>query len=809
MNKKNVFTAAGIIVGVFVLFGLWYFSYPLPDYVGEVPIEQLQDTVEVIFDDYAVPHIFAENEDDLFFTAGYIIARERLFQMTIAAATVEGRLAELFGEGSLSSDIYLRTWRIPLMGRILADQLSPEVKTIVENYCKGVNAYIDEAGSRLPIEFKLLRIDPIRWEPKHVTGFGRLMAYSLTQSWYPEILLGQVAYLLGEQKALELWPVYPGDTPPEQIPPALMNLNQFASAFMYEDGKLRNLIQMEGSFLGSNNWVISGSRTKSGKPILANDPHLGFNQPAVWYEIHLNGGRFNSSGVCFPGTPLVVLGQNETCAWGVTNFMTDDVDFYVETISPDDPNSYLYDGQWQKMDTRKETIQIKGGTDTTVVIRETVHGPVISDIHSLLKDGSTAVALKWTGHEISDELTTFMKLNLMKNWDDFLEAGKTFGAPGQNFVYADKAGNIGWKPFANVPIRKDAEYLMPLPGESSEWGWKGFIPFKELPVKFNPPEGLIVTANSKVVDEQYSYYVTELWHNPSRFNRITELLNPNVQITVEDVSQTQNDVVSSYDLHMASLILRALKEEDFTNSSAASTALNILKNWDGDTSPGSAGVLIYSATLLRLLENVYADEMTLVGDRIFSGWLGPGGPVNSSLPLRNLRYTLTRGISSWFDNIDTHSLVEDRNDIVQLSFIQGTDDVVNWLGGDSSNWKWGKLHTLTHHHSIGKQSKLLNSLFEFSIGPFETGGTSNTVNNGEYRFTEPFKQIAGPSFRRIVDFSNLDSTRFIIPTGQSGLPKSPHYADQVNLYRKGEYRVTHFDEETIRSAGYRRLVLHP
>ncbi|MCH8068602.1 MAG: penicillin acylase family protein [Candidatus Marinimicrobia bacterium] len=795
----------GLVIIVFIIlsFGWIYLDYNLPVYEGELSITGLKQPVEIYFDDYAVPHIFAENEHDLFFTGGYISARERLFQMTVSAAASEGRLAELFGESALEDDIYLRTWGIPKVARLMVDKMSQDAKVIVESFCEGINACIDELGGQLPIEFKLLGIKPIRWEPKHVTGFVRMMGHNLTFSWKPEIVLGQVAYMFGEEKLKELLPYYPEDQP-LIVPPDKTILSSLWQVMSERDTHLREIIQMEGIHLGSNSWVVSGDHTVTGKPILSNDPHLPFSQPAKWYEMHLVGGRFNVSGMCLTGIPVPVLGHNEVCAWGFTNLMVDDLDFYIETINPDNSNQYLYDGQYLNMDIREEVIRVKGEEDTTVIIRETVHGPIISDIHSLLRNGEHVISMRWGGHDVSDEVGSILKLSLMKNWDDFNDAAHGYGVPSQNVIYADTMGNIGWRPFGQVPIRKGGELMVPVPGESSEWDWQGYIPFDEMPTQYNPPSGVIITANNKVVDDSYPYYISGFWEDPSRSKRIWELVAGKNGMEVADMKVAQFDVLSPFAREISKYFVMALENEDLSSNQNYERALKVLKVWDGNHTVESAAAAIFNTSLLRLFENIYADEMNLIGKDFYRGWIRLG-----SMPLKNLRLILKNGYSSWCDNVNTDEVEETIHDLLVLSFKQGVQDLEDRLGPEFTNWHWGKLHTLTHPHTIGKAKPLLNMLFGFNVGPFPTGGAATTVNNGEYALFAPFDQINGPSFRRIMDLSDLNHTQSVIPTGQSGLPKSPHYRDQVDLYNSGRYRTVPFNPATIKNSNYRLLTLNP
>ncbi|MEE9167023.1 MAG: penicillin acylase family protein [Candidatus Neomarinimicrobiota bacterium] len=786
------------------LFVRLYLHYPLPVYEGELTNDDLLEPVEVYFDDYAVPHIYAGNEHDLFYVAGYIAARERLFQMTVTAAAVEGRLAELFGEKAVPDDIYLRTWGIPKMARILAENMHPDALTISTDFCDGINAYIDNVGQDLPFEFKLLRIKPLHWKPAHVAGFVRLMGHNLTSSWQPEIILGQAAYMFGEERVRQLLPVQP-----EDHSLAFGEYGELWRTLVVREQSLRKRLQMEGSHLGSNNWVISGSRTASGRPILANDPHLPFSQPARWFEMHLVGGRFNVSGACLAGVPVPVLGQNEACTWGFTNLMMDDIDFFVETTNPDSGNEYLHDGEWLSMDLREETIAVKSGGERTFVVRETIHGPVISDIHPLLSGEKPAtgknqvVAMQWTGHDTSDEVYSILRLNLMGNWEDFTEAAKTFGTPGQNVVYADTAGNIGWRPFLRIPVRKGGRNLVPMPGESSEWDWQGYVPFEEIPFQFNPKKGIIVTANNQVIDDSYPYYVSAFWEYPSRANRIWEMLGEREEITVEDVKRVQNDVVSPFAREVSPYFVSVFEGYDFENDSNLRTAVNLLRGWNGEHSVESAAAAVFNTAFLRLLWNVYGDEMELMGDGFYDGWL-----ALPSMSQKNLVYLLRNERISWFDNVTTGN-VELRGDILTRSLVEGVRELEGRLGPDPTNWHWGNLHRIAHLHAIGKDWPLLGKVFGLDVGPFEFGGANSTVSNGEYLLGDPFHVVNGPSFRRIVDFAQLDKTQFIIPTGQSGLPRSPHYADQAPLYHSGRYRTTYFLEETIKNSGFRRLLLSP
>ncbi|MFQ6613701.1 MAG: penicillin acylase family protein [Fidelibacterota bacterium] len=799
-SKSRLFAALAVLLILTAFFLLrLLFSHQLPAYRGTLSVKGLDAPVDVFTDRYGVPHVFADNEHDLFFSAGYLIARERLFQMTVISAAAAGELSTLFGRDLLDSDIYLRTWGIPRVARKMAEAMTPEIRRRVQAYCNGINRYIGDSAGDWPVEFKLLGKQPRMWTPATVCGMARLMAHDLQQSWKPEILFGAVAENYGPKMLAQLLPPYFPDQP-TIVTAATQGLTPVFSAIMSSEAKLRNLLGANGKALGSNNWVIAGSRTANGQPILANDPHLSFTQPAKWYEMHLKGGRYDVSGVCLPGLPLPVIGQNASCAWGFTNVMADDIDFFVETTDSAHPNQYQVDGEWKDMILRKETIPLPGGKDTTIVIRETAHGPVISDIHPLLDRDRTVVSMSWTGQEATKEIEALFLIGRMGNWDDFTEAVKRFSVPGQNIVYADTAGNIGWRPAVRIPLRKNGDSLIPRDGSRSENDWQGTIPFDQMPYLFNPPAGMIVTANNKTVDEHYPFYISNLWADPSRAIRIRELFGDRTKITVADVEAVQTDQVSDYARELLPKLLPLLPEP---TTETERNALNLLRNWDGNEAPDSPGALVFQSLLRHCILQVYRDELEAIGPEAFAAYVDL--PM---IPLRNLQWTLEADSSRWLDNILTPDYRETRADVVTAAFHGAVKEIQSLLGGNSGSWSWGAVHTVTHPHSLGSV-KLLDWLFDFNVGPFPSGGSPTTINNGEYRIMKPYQQVVGPSMRRIVDFGDLNQTRMILPTGQSGLPGSPHYADQSELYLARQYRKTLFDEDSIRSAGLEFLRLVP
>ena len=793
-NKIARFFLVGLVFCI-ILFK-YMFHVSLPQYSGSKQLPGVDDSVEVFFDEYATPHVFATNEKDLFYVSGYLMARERLFQLSLSAASGRGELSLFIGDDRLSSDIYLRTFGIPFIAKELDKKLDDKTRKLLFAYCQGINDWIDESENNWPIEFRILRSKPIKWKTSDVIAFSRLMAYELQQSWKGEIVLGALVEALGIKYAKALFPNDPDDI---MIATPYNNMGAFYNKISKEERKIRSLIGMDGTVMGSNSWVINGNKTESGKPILSNDPHLGTKHPSWWYEMHLKGGKFNISGVCLPGMPIPIIGQNENAAWGFTNIMIDDMDFFIEKINPNNPNQYKHDNGWKEITIRKETIKLKSGSDTTITVRSTHHGPIITDIHGSLKNSKKQISMTWSGHFMSDELPTLIKMATIKNWDDFSDAVKTFSVPGQNIIYADINGNIGWRPAVKIPIRKNAKNLLPRPGEDSAYDWNGFVPFNEMPFLLNPKKGFIATANNKTIDDSFPYYISNQWASPSRIKRIEEMLKDKTSTNLDYMQEIQMDQKS----HLAlEIVNHLLKTKSNDNNKWLNKGHNILSEWDFIESPNSKGALVYHYILNALLKNIYGDEMNKIGENYLIDFVN-----QPMVPVRSMISLLRAPNSIWFDDINTNE-VESKSQILEKSIVDGIRLLEKDFGNNDNNWKWSKTHTITQSHAMGSQ-KILNTLFNFNLGPFPSGGSSGSINKAEYKLLKDFDVAVAPSMRRIVDFNNLNETKFILPGGQSGLQNSPHYKDQSELYKLGKYRTTYFDENYIRLNIKNRLVLLP
>ena len=798
--KNKVFFGIGVFI-IILSIGLYSWLYPpLPQYEGELKIKGIIDSVHVYTDSYGTPHIFAENESDLFFTAGYLAARERLFQLSTVALAVKGELSSVFGDDFINTDIYLRTWRIHHTGKKMIETMDPENREIFETFCKGINYHIDEAVKDLPIEFKILGYRPSYWDPSIVAGYARMMAHEMQGSWKSEIIFGAIQSYFGKSKLLEIIPKLKTDN--TTISDATFSgFNPVLKKILASENQLRSILGNPAADIGSNSWVVSGERTNTGKPFLANDPHLAFSQPSRWYEIHLSGGRFNVSGVCLAGIPLPVIGQNERAAWGFTNTMVDDVDFFIEKINPLNKNQYKHGKVWKEISVVKEVIPLKNGRDSVIFIRSTHHGPIISDIHPLIEKELSAVSFSWTGHWITSEMDAWVKLNNMKNWDDFTEGIKSFGVPGQNIIYGDIDGNIGWRPAVYIPVRREGFSMVPKPGDNPLFDWKGRVPFSEMPFLYNPKKGYISTANNKTIGNDFPYYISGLWADPSRIKVINKNLDSIANYKIEDMKDIQLDYTSEFALTMLPFIL---KQENGNENRNLKKALEFLKEWDCVESKDSEATLIFHSIIKQLVKNIYYDELSLIGDDFFNGFAELKYFVH-----RKLREIVTNEKSSWIDDIKTKTKIETLDEIIARSMVDGILFIEDNYGTNWSNWKWGDAHTITHRHMLSKSS-FLNWFFKLNVGPFRSGGSDKTPNAGGYKVTDSFLQTSGASMRRIVDFSKMDETQIILPTGQSGLPNSPHYKDQAKLYNRGKYRTTFFSKKSLFDRKeLRRLVLSP
>ncbi|MFQ5651834.1 MAG: penicillin acylase family protein [bacterium] len=786
-----------------VLLTIAFLSYrlltrSLPQTKGRMQLTCLTRPVQVYRDAWGVPHIFAENEADLFRAAGFVTAQDRLWQMDFTRRVASGRLSEILGEAAIEDDKFLRLWGFRRIAGEIAQNLSPESRLALEAYCEGVNGFIESDTTNYPIEFSLLGYKPEKWQVEDSIALTRLMAWKLSFSWFVDPVLNELVSKLGTKKAKEVFPDFP-ERGPYIIPPETRPFWTAVEPFIESGVRVQNLLGIRGASLGSNAWVVSGAKTACGKPILANDPHLELVTPSVWYELHLAGGDFNVAGVALPGVPGIVIGHNQEIAWGLTNGMVDDVDFYFERVNPDNPNQYWDGHAWVEFRTFEEKIFVKDAEPISLELRSTKNGIVVSGLHAVLEGKNETVAMRWVGQTPSDELAAYLKLTKAENWADFTAALRDFKVPAQNFVFASRAGDIGYYLAGTVPIRNSSTGILPHQGWLPAGQWVGEVPFEHLPHLLNPEAGYIATANNKIVDDRYPYYLSNLWEPSGRSARIHEWFAKQDTFTADVFKMMQQDIESAHARTIMSVLRSNLQARvDSTKNDTLRILFNLVKDWKkGVEAPDSVAVSIYHAFLVKVAENTLEDEM---GAELYSHYIKTNNVV-----FRVVTALLKKEESPWFDDVNTEQM-ETKADILARSLLDAADVLQEIAGENIANWRWGEIHTLTMPHPLGVRKPLD---FILNLGPYPRGGSTMTINNGEYRFREPFNAVVGPSTRQVVDLCDLQHTFSIITSGQSGQRMDKHYKDQTPLWLNGEYHEMVMDPEEIEQTAPEFLVLRP
>ncbi|HSJ59367.1 MAG TPA: penicillin acylase family protein [Anaerolineae bacterium] len=777
---------------VALLAAAWFVRRPWPQVDGEISLPGLSAPVEVLRDAWGVPTLYAENDHDLFFAQGYVHAQDRLWQMEFNRRVGTGTLSAALGPSTLPTDRLLRTLGLGRAAERDWVLLDDDTRAILEAYAAGVNAYVDAHRGRLPLEFTLVGVDPEPWTPIDSLAWGKVMALFLGHNYQHELLRARLVADLGPDAAAQLMPPYPGDGP-FVIPPE-------AGAYDWLQGRsvaltaLAPLVDRPTIDWGSNNWVLHGSRTATGQPILANDMHLGLDMPSIWYEIGLHGGRFTSLGYSFPGAPGVIVGHNGRIAWGVTTLPADVQDLYVERLD-EAGTRYEFDGQWHDLEIVREIIEVKGAAPETLEVRITRHGPIVNDVVGDLA-GAEPLALRWTALDGTRLFQAVVLLNLADDWDDFRDALRYWEAPSQHFVYADVAGNVGYQTPGLIPIRAAGhDGSVPVPGWTGAYEWSGYLPFDELPSALNPPAGLIVSANNKVASAAYPHHIATDWSAPFRAQRITDLLGAGDRFSADDMRAIHADTYSLPAEALRPYLLAAAPAGE-----QQATALSLVEQWDLYNESDRVGASIYHAWYAFLVRNTFAGEMA---PDLFDTYLG-----FSNVHVPALIALMAHPDSLWFDDGATPA-IETRDEIVKRSL----DDAIAWLqaeyGDDPDGWTWGRLHPKTFvHQPLGQSGvALLEKLF--SAGPIEARGESFSVDAAGFSYRRPFHMGAGVSQRMVLDLANLDASRSIHTTGQSGQLFHRHRADMIPLWENVDYHPFPFTRPAVEAQAEEVLTLSP
>ena len=795
--KVLLIVGVGLLVIAVVLAGVgaWFVRRPWPQVNGTLAVSGLQASVEVIRDEWGVPHIYAQNEHDLFFAQGYVHAQDRLWHMEFNRRIGNGTLSAALGDATLDTDRFLRTIGLRRAAEKDWASLDDDTRAILEAYAAGVNAYIETHRDRLPLEFTILGIDPDPWTPIDTLAWGKVMSFNLGGNYELELLRARLIAELGEDAAQQLLPPYV-DGAPVIIPVEARSYAWLRGADFGGLDSLAHVLGDSGPTWGSNNWVVHGSRTASGMPMLADDTHLGLNMPSIWYENSLHGGRFNGVGFSFPGAPMVIIGHNDRIAWGVTNLGPDVQDFFIEKLNdPTHPTQYQFEGEWRDLQVVGETIEVKDQPPVTLDVLITHHGPIMNEVMGDL-DEAEPMALQWTALESGDLFRAVVLLNLAADWEGFRQALSYWDVPSQNFVYADVDGNIGYQSPGKIPMRVAGHQgLVPVPGWTGEYEWRGFIPFNELPSVFNPATGFVATANNKVVPDDYPYHLAYEWAAPYRAQRITDLLAADDEITGEDIRDIQAQTYSLPAEALRPYILAIEPEGDLQTE-----ALAQLRAWDLYNEPDQAGASVYQVWYWFLVRNTLADEL---GEDLMEEYIG-----HSSIHVPMMVDLVRQADSLWFDDVTTPQ-VETRDDIVRRSL----SDAVAWLseryGDTPERWEWGRLHTMTFVHQPLGQSGIgvLESLFNSK--PIPARGDNFTVDAASFSFSQPFGMIHGASQRYIADTLAWDDSQTVHTTGQSGHLFHPHREDFIPLWQDVEYHPMPFTRQAVEASAASTLTLVP
>ena len=807
------------ILGFLVIFAgaaAWWFVYrPLPRLDGSISIADLEHPVTVDRDGWGVPHIRAASVEDLAEAQGYVMAQDRLWQMDLLRRVARGELSEILGSRTLAIDKDFRTLGLGRAADREAATLDPEPRKILDAYARGVNQFIKQHVGDLPLEFSLLRYKPQPWKPADTLAISGYMYRTLADTRERKLNRAKVTKRAGPDRAKDLFsaqsamdhfvigdPKVPNDgsqrsaTDPDEdddddMQPDTVFKAELGRATGGESERsgpdltsaLAQSVEsvLEESWseirqgLGSNNWVVSGAHTATGKPLLANDTHLELMMPSIWYEVHLTAPGWNVKGFTLPGAPMVIIGHNEHIAWGFTNNGADVQDLYIETFNPASPDEYRMKGAWVKAQTIDETIRVKGQPEEHLAVTVTRHGPIVR------REGDQGYAMRWTATEPGGLANSYNWLGKARNWREFRDTMKAVWGPAQNAVYADVQGNIGYIMAARVPIRKKGHGEVPEPGDTDDYAWTGYLPFDQLPQALDPESGLIVTANARVVGPNYKPYLTDRWEEPYRTARIYDLLHDRRDLRIEDMLKVETDTYSYPHVFLAEQLLAAAKTVK-PKDPRTQKLIDGLKDWNGIADANSPEI--------SFLHNVRLAALKL----ILAPVLGEEASLYQWRSMTFLQTTLTDRPSKWLP-----SPCKNYDELL----VAAADDAVKRLAEDSrservEDWAWKNFDSLDMLHPLGHQG-LLKAFLSITGKP--QSGTVYSVRAAT--------KTHGPSMRFVANPANWDESILLITSGESGQPGSRHYSDQFLFWYEGKPILAPFSEAAEAKAKKHTLTLKP
>ncbi len=799
-NLRQLFGSAYEAVrSLAVLGAYWLLRQPKPRTRGKLCLNGLSAPVEVLRDRWGVPHIYGQTTEDVVTAQGFVHAQERFWQMDFNRRLVAGRLSEILGPVAVGVDRWMRTLTMRRVTERETDSLDAESRSLLEAYAAGVNGYL--ATGPLPLECRLLNYQPEPWILADSLSWVKMMSWTLSVNWETEILRARLVARVGEEAAAWLEPTVSEEW--VRIVPPGVDYSCIGSEALERAVRSRDLTgpgAREG--VGSNSWVLSGSRTATRMPILANDMHLGMSAPAIFFENHLAGGDLQVTGVSFPGLPLVISGHNENVAWGFTNGFADVQDLYMDHLrqTPEGGTEYEFKGEWLPAEVIREEIEVKGAESVVEPVIVTHHGPIINGL--IEGEGmESPLALRWTALEGTTTLGTLLAMNEASSCEAFREALRGWLCPNQNVVSADREGNIAYSYAGRIPIRAKGDGSVPVPGWTGEYEWIDFIPFEELPHMWNPPAGYVATANNRVVDEGYPHCLGSDFVTGSRARRIVELIEAKVVLSVEDVREMHLDQVSI----LARETMRGLADVS-PDDPQLGAIFELFRGWDGEISVDGPRAAVYEVFVRRLISMLTEPKLGELAVR-YAG-KGPR-PIlaEGSMFGERCREWLLRTVrdpeSPWWETGDGRS----RRELVCQAMRETVEVLRELCGPEMGDWAWGKIHKLTFGHPLGSV-KPLDRVFE--RGTFPIGGDGDTIwASGGSRHDLSQARIVGPPFRFIADLSDWNKSLGHLVPGQSGHPASPHYDDGIPGFFAGEYHPMVFDREVVVAEAVDTLMLEP
>ena len=785
---KRVAWGALLLATAVVLAVLWYGQRTLPRTAGEITLSGAAGEVRIERDAHGIPHVRAGSEHDAYFGLGVAHAQDRLWQMETHRRIGAGRLAEVFGESALDTDRFLRALGVRRAAAAQWQHLDAASRAALQAYAAGVNAVLRTELRARPPEFVILGIEPEPWDPVDSLAWGIMMAWDLGANWTTELLRLRLALQMPVARINQLLPAYPGETLPATADYAALfrGLGLAGGALQTAWQRLPEIAPPSGvEGVGSNNWVVAGSHTSTGRPLLANDPHLKLSAPALWYFARLEAPGLKVAGATLPGLPVVVLGQNEHIAWGFTNTGPDVQDLYLEQIDAADAGRYRTPDGWAPFETGTEIIKVKGRPDVAVTWRRTRHGPVISDAGSTAdvlgprdKPGY-ALAMRWPALDAdSDPVGTARVMQNATTVAAFVDATRSFVAPMQNMVVADRGGHIGFVSPGRVPVRKpenDLRGLVPAPGWDARYDWVGWIPADETPRESDPARGWIATANQRVTAPDYPHYITSEWALPYRQQRIEQMLRARPKHTIEDLAAMQADEKS-----LAALVLLPWLRKAESAHPLAAAAQAQLQSFDGTMAAERAAPLILWAWQRQLARGIFQDD---AGDALWERSLATRSFQDA------LEGVLERDDASWCDDRRTPA-AETCAMQSGAALTRALDELQARFGSDVAQWQWGQAHQARSEHRPFSRVKALARWFELRV---PVGGDTHTVNVGRVGLRpdattgELYLDEHGPSLRAIYDLGNPAQSRFMHSTGQSGILFSPFFRSFVEPWAAVQY----------------------